>query len=225
MSTMTARTRTVVASPWVVLGAVVLGAVVLGAPEIAAQDRPAPPPAAETRPAAPTAATPTIEEGSTVRIEYTLKDTAGAVLDSTKEREPLRYTQGQQQILPGLEKELKGLHAGQEKKVTLGPEEAYGAVDPAAQTEVPKTMLPEGTLVVGTRLLARNPAGQARQVTVKEVKDASVVLDLNHPLAGKTLVFELKVVDVVPPGAPGPAAPAPAAPAPAAPAPPAAPSR
>ena len=215
---MPARIRTAVASPWVVLAAALLGA-----PEVAAQDRPAAPPAAETRPAAPAAANPAIEDGSTVRIEYTLKDAAGAVLDSTKEREPLRYTHGQQQILLGLEKELKGLHAGQEKKVTLGPDDAYGAVDPAAQTEVPKTMLPEGTLVVGTRLLARNPAGQSRQVTVKEVKDSSVVLDLNHPLAGKTLVFELKVVDVVPPGDPAPAAPAPAAPT--APAPPAAPSR
>lgn len=216
MNTMIARTRTAIASPWVALAAVVLVA-----PEVAAQERPAAPPAAETRPAAPAAAAhPAIEDGSTVRIEYTLKDGAGAVLDSTREREPLRYTHGQQQILPGLEKELKGLQAGQEKKVTLPPEEAYGAVDPSAQTEVPKNMLPEGTLVVGTRLLARNPAGQSRQVTVKEIKESSVVLDLNHPLAGKTLVFELKVVEVSPPGASAPAAPAPGTPPP-----PAAPSR
>jgi FKBP-type peptidyl-prolyl cis-trans isomerase SlyD len=216
MKTMNARTRIAIASPWVVLFTALFGA-----SGVAAQPRPAAPSAPETQPTTPAAASPAIEEGSTVRIEYTLKDAAGAVLDSTKEREPLRYTQGRQQILPGLEKQLKGLHAGQEKKVTLTPDEAYGALDPAALTEVPKTMLPEGTLVVGTRLLARNPAGQSRQVTVKEIKDSSVVLDLNHPLAGKTLVFELKVVDVVPPGA----APAPAAPAPAPPAPPAAPSR
>src|ERR1700741_1514445 len=113
MDTMIARSRNATAAPWIALAAAL---------------------AAETAPAAPAVANPVIEDGATVRIEYTLKDGAGAVLDSTKEREPLRYTHGQQQILPGLEKELKGLQAGQEKKVTLPPEEAYGAVDPAAQT-------------------------------------------------------------------------------------------
>src|SRR5262245_60425764 len=106
MKTMSVRSSTAIASPWVVL---LSG--LLGASAVAAKDRPQDPAAAETRPAAPATTRPAIEDGSTVRIEYTLKDGAGAVLDSTKEREPLRYTHGQQEILPGLEKELKGLQA------------------------------------------------------------------------------------------------------------------
>jgi FKBP-type peptidyl-prolyl cis-trans isomerase SlyD len=162
-------------------------------------------PAAQTSPAqtpaAQTPAVPAIEKGSTVQLEYTLKDDAGTVLDSNKGQSPLTYTQGEQQIMPGLEKQLVGLHAGEEKKVVLKPEEAYGPVDPSAQTEVPKNLLPPEALTVGARLLARNATGEQRPVTVKEIKDQTVILDLNHPLAGKTLVFDLKVLGVEPPKA------------------------
>src|SRR5215831_10137948 len=97
------------------------------------------------------------------------------------------------------------MHAGEEKRVVLKPEEAFGQPDPNAQTEVPKSMLPAESLTVGARLLARNAAGEQRPVTVKEIKDQTVVLDLNHPLAGRTLVFEIKVVGVDPPSAAAPA--------------------
>ena len=80
-------------------------------------------------------------------------------------------------------------------------EEAYGAVDPKAEAEVPKDALPQGAAVVGTSLLARGQDGQPRPVTVKAVKDTTVLLDLNHPLAGKTLFFDVKVVSVEPPAA------------------------
>lgn len=169
-----------------------------------AQTSPAPPPAetpaAQTPPAQPPAV-PAIEKGSTVQLEYTLKDDAGTVLDSNKGQSPLTYTQGERQIMPGLEKELVGLHAGEEKKVVLKPEEAYGPADPSAQTEVPKNLLPPEALTVGARLLARNAAGEQRPVTVKEIKEETVILDLNHPLAGKTLLFDLKVLGVEPPKA------------------------
>ena len=79
------------------------------------------------------------------------------------------------------------------------PEEAFGVLDPKAEAEVPKDVLPAGAAVVGTRLLARGQDGQPRPVTVKTVKDTTVVLDLNHPLAGKTLFFDVKVVSVEPP--------------------------
>ena len=149
--------------------------------------------------AAPSAAA--VENGSTVKLEYTLKDDAGTVLDSNKGQEPLSFTQGGQQLMPGLEKQLIGMHVGEEKKVVLKPEEAYGPNDPTAQAEVPKNALPPEALNVGTRLMARNQAGETRPVTVKEIKENSVVLDLNHPLAGKTLVFEVKVLGVEPPKA------------------------
>jgi FKBP-type peptidyl-prolyl cis-trans isomerase SlyD len=146
-------------------------------------------------------ASPTIEPGSTVRIEYTLKDDTGAVLDTNKGESPITYTQGEQQIIPALERQLTGLHAGDEKKVVLKPEEAYGTVDPAAQTEVAKELLPQDALGVGKRLMARDASGEERPVTIKEVKDKTVVLDLNHPLAGKTLSFDIKVLGVDPPKA------------------------
>ena len=140
-----------------------------------------------------------IEKGSSVKIEYTLKDDKGAVLDTNAGKDALAFTQGAQQIIPGLDKALLGMKAGDSKKVTVKPEEAYGVLDPKAEAEVPKDALPAGAAVVGTRLLARGQDGQPRPVTVKTVKDSTVVLDLNHPLAGKTLFFDVKVVSVEPP--------------------------
>jgi FKBP-type peptidyl-prolyl cis-trans isomerase SlyD len=167
----------------------------------AAPAAPAPPAAgtAPTPPAASTPATDAIADGATVEIEYTLTDDAGAVIDSNKGQKPLTYKHGRQQIIPGLEKQLVGMHRGEEKKVTLKPEDAYGPVDPSAQAEVPKESLPPDALVVGAPLMARNAAGEGRPVVVKEIKDKTVVIDLNHPLAGKTLVFDVKVLSVEPP--------------------------
>lgn len=186
----------------------------LSATAASAQDRPAARPNPTPVTAAPAASGPAIGSGATVRIDYTLKDAAGAVLDSTKDREPLRYVHGQADILPGLERALEGLQAGAETRVILTPDEAYGFVDPEAQTEIPREMVPAGAAVVGTRLTARNPAGAARQVVVKEVREKTLILDMNHPLAGKTLVFEVKVIEVqagtgapAPPATPGPATP------------------
>src|SRR5713101_7823834 len=135
-----------------------------------------------------------VENGSSVKIEYTLKDAKGAVLDTNAGKDALAFTQGSQQIIPGLDKALLGMKVGDTKKVTVKPEDAYGNVDPKAEAEVPKTALPEGAAVVGTRLLARGQDGQPRPVTVKAVKDTTVLLDLNHPLAGKTLFFDVKIV-------------------------------
>ena len=150
--------------------------------------------------AAPAGAQPkSIEKGSSVKIEYTLKDDKGAVIDSNAGKDALAFTQGAQQIIRGLDKALLGMKAGDSKKVTVKPEDAYGPLDPKAEAEVPKDALPQGAAVVGTRLLARGQDGQPRPVTVKTVKDTTVVLDLNHPLAGKTLFFDVKVVSVEPP--------------------------
>ena len=134
-----------------------------------------------------------------VQLEYTLSDDAGKVIDSNKGQPPLTYKQGNHQIMVALEKQLEGLRAGQEKKVVLKPDEAFGAVDPSAQTEVPKEVLPPESLVVGAQLMARTATGEERPVMVKEIKDKTVVVDLNHPLAGKTLVFEIKVLGIEPP--------------------------
>ena len=143
--------------------------------------------------------TPAIENGSKVQLEYTLADDSGKVLDSNKGGEPLTFTQGRQEIITGLEQALDGMRAGEEKKVTLKPAEAYGEVDPAAITEVPKEQIPADALKVGTELVAQNQSGERRTVRIKEIKEDSVIIDLNHPLAGKTLVFNVKVLGVEPP--------------------------
>src|SRR5712692_6647039 len=151
-----------------------------------------------------------IEKGSTVKIDYTLKDDKGEVLDTNSGKEPLAFKQGAQQIIPGLDRALLGMKVGDTKKVVVKPEEGYGKVDPKAEAEVPKEALPEGAAVGGTRLMARGQDGNPHPVTVKVVKDKTVVLDLNHPLAGKTLVFDIKVVSIEPPAAAPAPAPAPA---------------
>ena len=179
---------------------VVAAVLVVGAAPVIADDKPA-----------SSSESLAIANGSSVDIEYTLTDEAGQVIDSNKGDKPLTYTQGKKQLLSGLEKELDGMHAGEEKKVKVTPENGYGYPDPRAVMEVAKETMPEGALEVGTQLIGRGPKGEVRPVTVKEIKEKTVVLDLNHPLAGKTLFFAIKVLGVTPVNADAPKADAPAA--------------
>ena len=139
-----------------------------------------------------------IQDGSTVKLEYTLIDEKGTLLDTNKGKEPLAYTHGAGQIIPGLEKALSGLHAGDEKHVVIQPEEAYGPIRPEALVEVPKERIPEQLQTPGAHLMAQNKDGQPLHAFVKEVKEKTVVLDTNHPLAGKALTFDIKIVGIEP---------------------------
>jgi FKBP-type peptidyl-prolyl cis-trans isomerase SlyD len=142
---------------------------------------------------------PAIEYGSKVELEYTLTDNDGNDLGSNRGGEPLSFIQGRQEILPGLEKALDGMRVGEEKKVTLKPAEAYGDVNPNAVKEVPKEQFPDETLTAGMDVVTLDESGERRTVRIKVIKDETVILDLNHPLAGKTLVFDVKVLGVEPP--------------------------
>lgn len=153
-----------------------------------------------------TGSSPAVENGSIVSIEYTLSSDAGEVLDTNRGAAPLTFTQGQQQIIPGLEREMIGLRAGDQKKVVVKPEDGYGEVVPNAQQEVPKEAIPKEGLRVGTALTARSGSGEVHPVVVKEIRENTVIIDFNHPLAGKTLFFDVKVLGVEPPQA-APAAP------------------
>ncbi|PTL37049.1 peptidylprolyl isomerase [Candidatus Methylomirabilis limnetica] len=137
-----------------------------------------------------------IENGSTVKLEYALTDDKGTLLDTNKGKEPLAYTHGQGQIIPGLEKALIGLRTGDAKHVVIRPEEAYGPIRPEAVVEVPKERIPEKLQTVGAHLVAQRKDGQPMQAFVKEVKEKTVVLDTNHPLAGKILTFDVTIVGV-----------------------------
>lgn len=141
-------------------------------------------------------AKPVVQAGSQVSFDYTLKDDSGTVVDSSKGKQPMHYVHGKGQIIPGLEKELAGMAVGSEKKVTVKPEEAYGRIDPGAFQEVPKEKLPPDALKVGTMLMAQGPGGQGVPVRVHEVKENTVIMDFNHPLAGKTLSFDVKITDI-----------------------------
>ncbi len=137
-----------------------------------------------------------IEEGSVVTIEYTLTDSSGNLIESTSGKEPLTYLHGAGQIVPGLERELNGLKTGDEKKVQVRPEEGYGLPDEKAFQELPKDKIPPEAQKIGAMLMTKSPDGHMIPIRVHKVTDTTVVVDFNHPLAGKTLNFDVKVKDI-----------------------------
>ncbi|MCC5983821.1 MAG: peptidylprolyl isomerase [Rhodobacteraceae bacterium] len=137
------------------------------------------------------------KKGDTVRMHYkgTLDD--GSVFDSSEGREPLQFTIGAGQIIPGLEQAVEGMGAGDEKTVTIPAAEAYGDYQPQARQGIPRDQIPDNIpLEIGGRLQVQTPEGRAVPVTVTEISDEVVVLDANHPLAGKDLTFAFEIVDV-----------------------------
>jgi len=139
---------------------------------------------------------PVVEEGRTVSIEYTLKLPDGTTADTNVGGDPLTYEQGAQQILPAFEREVAGMEVEDTREFTLAPEEAYGPVDPELRQEVAADVVPEEARREGAQLVSEDEAGNRRLVQVREVHDDKVVLDLNHPLAGQELHFEVKVLDI-----------------------------
>lgn len=137
-----------------------------------------------------------VSKGKLVSLEYTLKLDDKNVLESNVGREPMTYTHGAQEIVPGLEKAIEGLAIGDKKHVTVKPVDGYGEIDPKAIQEVKKSQVPEKAWKVGAELEAKSPDGQSMLLRVTEVKTDTLVLDFNHPLAGKTLYFDVKVLDV-----------------------------
>lgn len=138
----------------------------------------------------------TVVKGKQVSIEYTLTLSDKTEVDTNVGAEPLTYTQGSEEILPALQAALLGLKVGDSKHVTISPDDGYGPLDSKAFMEVDKDRVPDGAHKVGTVLQAEGPGGRAFPVRVHEIKDDSVVLDFNHPLAGKTLVFDVKILKI-----------------------------
>ncbi|MGI3183664.1 FKBP-type peptidyl-prolyl cis-trans isomerase [Nioella aestuarii] len=135
--------------------------------------------------------------GSKVAFHYTGTLTDGSVFDSSEGRDPLSFTMGQGQIIPGLEKAFDGLKVGDEKTVTVPAAEAYGEHNPQAVQQIPRDQIPENIPTeVGTQLQMQAPNGQAIPVVIAEATDEHITLDANHPLAGKDLTFAVKVMSV-----------------------------
>lgn len=137
-----------------------------------------------------------IADGTQVSLEYTLTLEDKTVIESNVGREPMTYLQGAHEIVPGLEKALVGLTKGEKKHVVVKPSEGYGEVDPKAVQELKKSMIPEQARKVGAQLEAKSPDGQSMFPIVTAVKDETVTLDFNHPLAGKALIFDVKVLEI-----------------------------
>lgn len=131
-----------------------------------------------------------------VSIHYTLSLADGETVDSSEGDEPLAYLHGHEQIVPGLEKALSGLEPGAKLKVTVPAAEAYGTPDPEARVEIPREQFAEDVdLTPGEQVIA-DTDDEPAVLTILEVRPDVVVLDTNHPLAGKDLTFEVEVVAV-----------------------------
>jgi len=138
-----------------------------------------------------------VKAGDTVKIHYTGTLQDGTTFDSSEGRDPLEFTVGSGQIIPGLDTAMHGMEVGEKKTVEIACAEAYGPLDPAARQAVPRADIPaEIPLDLGTQLQMKTPAGQVVPVTVVQVTEAEVTLDANHPLAGKDLVFDVELVAI-----------------------------
>ena len=137
-----------------------------------------------------------VNSNSIVTVNYTGRLEDGSIFDSSlnEGREPLKATLGQGQLIPGFESGLVDMTVGDKKTIEIPHNEAYGDVNPELVIEVPKTQVPEG-VQVGMQLQTFGPTGPA-VVQVMEVKDEVVVIDANHPLAGKKLIFDLELLEV-----------------------------
>jgi FKBP-type peptidyl-prolyl cis-trans isomerase SlyD len=137
-----------------------------------------------------------ITEGSTVSVEYTLTLQDKEVIETNKGGQPLTFVYGSRQIIPGLEKGMAGMKIGESRNVTVAPEEGYGPVLEQAIIEVGKDKLPADAWQVGAHVQGQGSGGQVVRGQVTALQGDKATIDFNHPLAGKTLYFEVKVLDI-----------------------------
>lgn len=137
------------------------------------------------------------QTNDTVKVHYTGRLNDGTVFDSSVEREPLQFTLGEGQVIPGFENAVIGMTAGESKTVTIAADQAYGPrrddlILAVERDQFPPDITPE----VGQQLQVRQTNGDVALVTVAEVGEAAVKLDANHPLAGHDLTFEIQLVEI-----------------------------
>ena len=136
-----------------------------------------------------------MNQGIKVKIHYTGTLNDGKIFDSSEGREPLEFTIGNNQVIKGFEDGIKGMKLNDEKTIKIKANEAYGERDERMVASVPRDKFPPEVQAGGT-LLLKGPNGERLPAVVKEVKDNIVVIDMNHPLAGKELNFKIKVVGI-----------------------------
>jgi len=146
-------------------------------------------------PATAAVTAPVITKGSKVTIHYTIK-VDDEVVGSTLNSEPYQYVQGSENMLIGVQKRLEGLKKGDSRLLLIPPEEGFGLVHPEQIQEVPKANMPKGDVKAGDFVVLTAPDGHEERVPVMEVRKDTLLLDFNHPLAGKTLAIDVTIVDV-----------------------------
>lgn len=135
--------------------------------------------------------------GDSVQIHYTGRLEDGTVFDSSRDRDPLRFTLGEGEVIAGFEEVVEGMEEGETKTAEIPAKEAYGARQEDLILNVPRERIPEDVeLEVGNVLAMRTGDGETFQVVIADVEPEAVLLDANHPLAGRDLTFEIELVAV-----------------------------
>ncbi|ARV06957.1 peptidylprolyl isomerase [Polaribacter sp. SA4-10] len=138
-----------------------------------------------------------VAENNTVKVNYTGKLIDGQVFDTSEGKEPMQFTLGQGQVFPGFEKALIDMKLNEKKTITITKDEAYGEVNQDLIQEVNKSELPQDMAPeVGMGLVSKTPDGQEMNLKVVEVKEETIVIDGNHPLAGMDLIFDIEVLEI-----------------------------
>lgn len=138
-----------------------------------------------------------VKQGDKVSIHYTGTLSDGSVFDSSEGREPLEFAYGEGQVIAGLESGMEGMEVGDKRVVEVPSDQAYGPIHPEARRALPRGDLPEEVpMEVGTQVHAHNEEGQVMTLTIFEITETHVVLDANHPLAGKDLTFDIELVSI-----------------------------
>lgn len=138
-----------------------------------------------------------VKDGDTVKVHYTGTLNDGSVFDTSEEREPLEFTLGEGQLIPGFEKAVTGMEKGDSVEVTIPTDEAYGETREDLVISVAKSDMPDDIEPsVGMQLQVNQPDGQPIPVRVTGVEDENIQLDANHPLAGEDLTFKIDLIEI-----------------------------
>jgi peptidylprolyl isomerase len=138
------------------------------------------------------------KSGDTVRIHYTGTLADGTQFDSSDGRDPLEFALGGGQVIPGFDSAVDGMAVGDNKSVTIEPDQAYGERHEQLVQQVPKSALPQDMEpAIGMQLQSQSPEGQVMNLVITEVADETITVDANHPLAGQALTFAIELVEIV----------------------------
>jgi FKBP-type peptidyl-prolyl cis-trans isomerase 2 len=139
-----------------------------------------------------------VKSGDKIKVHYHGKLTNGDTFDSSEGREPLEFEVGSGMVIPGFDNGVTGMTVGEKKTINIPFDEAYGAKNPEMIIEMPKDRFPaDMEIEMGMPLMMSDQQGQQFQVTITEIREETVMLDANHPLAGQDLVFDLELVEIV----------------------------